>query len=233
MPATPIVGVTRCNRLDDYLEAVRRAGGVPRVLEAGGSGADDVLAEIDALVLTGGADVAPELYGAAARHPAVEPAEPGRDAFEIALAAAALARDRPLLAICRGVQVLNVAMGGTLIQDIPDAIGTTLPHAVHHPRDVLAHEILVAPGSRLAALLAGRLSERRVCSVNSRHHQAIERAAPGFQVTATAPDGVIEAIERPGASFCVGVQWHPENFWPTGEFATLFEGLIAACAFDG
>jgi putative glutamine amidotransferase len=226
----PIIGVTHCRRLDDYLEAVRQAGGEPRVLETGGTGLGDLLGGIDALVLTGGADLAPELYGAATRHPTVVAAEPGRDRFEIALAAAALARGRPILAICRGVQVLNVAAGGTLIQDIPDAMGTTLSHAVNEPRDALAHEILVAPGSRLAALLAGRLSDRHACGVNSRHHQAVDRLAPGFQVSATAPDGIIEAIERPGGSFCLGVQWHPENFWRTGEFAPLFERLIANCA---
>jgi putative glutamine amidotransferase len=151
-----------------------------------------------------------------------------RDAYELGLAREALARDLPLFAICRGVQVLNVAAGGTLIQDLPSQHSTEVPHTEDATPQTIAHPVSVAPGTRLAALLADRLDARGEVDVNSRHHQSIKDAAPGFVVSATAPDGVVEAIERPDATFCVGVQWHPENFWQTGDFAALFDALVRA-----
>ena len=137
----------------------------------------------------------------------------------------------PLFAICRGMQLLNVVAGGTLVQDIPTALATKLVHRRPKPprvKKTAAHAIDVAPQTRLAALLGGHSSGGGHVTVNSRHHQAVKTVAPGFVVSATAPDGVVEAIERPTASLCVGVQWHPENYWRSGEFASLFEGLVAA-----
>jgi putative glutamine amidotransferase len=99
---------------------------------------------------------------------------------------------------------------------------------VPEPRFAIAHEVWVATGSKLSALLADHLDDGETCHVNSRHHQSVKQVASGFDVTATSPDGVIEAMEKPGAPFCVAVQWHPENFWRTGEFRALFEGLIEA-----
>jgi putative glutamine amidotransferase len=131
--------------------------------------------------------------------------------------------------VCRGIQVLNVAKGGTLVQDIPSQVPGAVDHSIDTPAYAIAHEVWDAKGSRLWALLQEKLAEGDACQVNSRHHQAVGQAAPGFDVTATAPDGVVEAIEHPGARFCVGVQWHPENFWRTGEFRALFEGFIEAC----
>jgi putative glutamine amidotransferase len=215
----PVVGITRCSRVDDYVESVKRAGGEPLVLDP----ADDpsrTLDRIDALVLSGGLDVDPALYGEAP-HPATE-VDAARDRFEIPLSLEAVARDMPVFAICRGVQVLNVAAGGTLVQDIPTAIATGLPHAVNVPKDHIAHPVSVTPGTRLAAALGTS------AAVNSRHHQAVGRVAPSFVVAAVSEDGVVEAIERPASTFCVGVQWHPENFWRTGEFARLFSELVAA-----
>jgi putative glutamine amidotransferase len=148
----------------------------------------------------------------------------------MALCRAAVKNGIPFLAICRGMQVLNVAMGGTLIQDIPSQVPGALHHSVPEPRFAIAHEVWVSRGSKLAELLADHMEDGDTCHVNSRHHQSVKLAAPGFEVTATSPDGVVEAMEQPGAPFCVAVQWHPENFWRTGEFRSLFEGLVQAAS---
>lgn len=221
---TPRIGITPCSRIDDYVESVRAAGGDPIVLDNSDMPAD-VLQRVDGILLTGGADVDPALYGQP-KHASTD-IDAARDAFEVPLSRAALAADVPLFAICRGVQVLNVAAGGTLVQDIPTEAPTTIEHSVTQQRDALAHDVRVAPGTRLASLLHESESPE-TCSVNSRHHQAVGRVAPSFVVSAVSPDGIIEAIERPSASFCLGVQWHPENFWRTGEFLPLFREFIAA-----
>ena len=219
-----LVGLTTCSRIADYEESLARAGAQVRPLAPSLGSADEALDGLDALVLTGGGDVDPQHYGETP-HPTFSPAEPGRDAFELALARAALDRGMPLLAICRGVQVLNVAAGGSLVQDIETQVPGALVHRVETTPSAIAHEVWVATGSALARLLADRI-EGDALLVNSRHHQAVKQLAPGFVASATAPDGVIEAIERPDLPFCVGVQWHPENFWRTGEFRALFEGLL-------
>ncbi len=224
----PLIAVSACRALQDYLEAIRRVGGDPRVVDAA---TDDPAALIDTIagvVLTGGADVDPARYGEP-RHPRVENVSPERDEFEIRLTRLAMEADLPLLAICRGIQVLNVAFGGTLIQDIPSQVPGALDHYVEAPRHAIAHDVWISRTSRLGAIMRERLEPDEACPVNSRHHQAVGRLAEGFDVSATAPDGVIEAIERPAARFCIGVQWHPENFWRTGEFRPLFEAFLAAC----
>src|SRR5262245_24504701 len=134
----PVIGVTPCSRVDDYVESIKRAGGEPVVL-SNGDDPNAVLDRVDGILLTGGLDVDPRLYGEAA-HPTTEPA-PERDRFEIPLTRAAIARDVPLLAICRGVQVLNVATGGSLIQDIPSAIASKLNHSIDTPKDRIAHNV--------------------------------------------------------------------------------------------
>lgn len=224
MADKPVIGVTPCSRLGDYLESVKRAGGEPVVLRNSDDPAD-VLARVDGLLLTGGADVDPELYGQD-RHQRTE-TDPDRDRFELPLARAALAADAPLLAICRGVQVLNVAAGGTLVQDLPSEMPSNLQHSIDVPKNHPAHTVRIEPGTRLAAAM-GRAASIDACAVNSRHHQAVDAVAPEFVACAASPDGVIEAIERPSASFCVGVQWHPENFWRTGEFDSLFRSFVDA-----
>jgi putative glutamine amidotransferase len=220
-----VVGITPCRKLPDYEAAVTRAGARAVVLDLA-QPTEISMAGIDGLVLTGGGDVDPLLYGQEP-HPTFSPDDAGRDEAEIALARAALAARMPMLAICRGVQVLNVAAGGSLVQDIPSAIPQALDHGVETSPSAIAHDVWVTAGSQLAQLLAERL-DGDTLAVNSRHHQAVQDVAPGFVVGATAPDGVIEAIEAPAQPFCVGVQWHPENFWRTGEFRALFEGLVAA-----
>jgi putative glutamine amidotransferase len=223
----PLIAIGQNRKMEDYLESVRRAGGEPVEVLVGGEAPEQILARVDGLVLTGGGDVDPKLYGEA-RHDTFQPAETGRDDFEIALARAAVVKGIPLLAICRGMQVLNVAMGGTLFQDIPSQVTGALEHSVPQPRAGSAHEVWVAKGSQLSTLLADHMEDGETCHVNSRHHQSVKDAAKGFDVTATSPDGVVEAMEKTGAPFCVAVQWHPENFWRTGEFRELFEGLVKA-----
>jgi putative glutamine amidotransferase len=223
----PLIAIAQNRRMSDYMESIRRAGGEPIEVVPGVEKAEHILKRVDGLMLTGGGDVDPKLYG---EEPLAtfEAAEAGRDAFEIELSRAAVASGLPFLAICRGMQVLNVAMGGTLIQDIPSQVQGALEHSIREPRHHIAHEVWVAKGSKLAALLADHMEDGETCHVNSRHHQSVKRAAAGFDVTATSPDGVIEAMEMPDAPYCVAVQWHPENFWRTGEFRELFEGLIQA-----
>ena len=225
----PVIGITRCRKLDDYQQAVLHVGGEVRVIEAS-MRVEDALDGVDGVLLTGGEDVDPTRYGEVA-HPTVTDVDPQRDAFEIDLVIEARARRLPILAICRGVQLLNVACGGTLVQDVPSQMAGGTEHLLavpaHKPFD-LAHEVWVDKGTLLATVLNDRLNGTDTCDVNSRHHQAVKALAPGFRASATAPDGVIEAIEDPSAAFCLGVQWHPENFWRTGEFRSLFEGFLEA-----
>jgi putative glutamine amidotransferase len=223
------IAITACSRIEDYKQAILHTGGEVHIVDANMSVAD-ALKDIDGLLLTGGDDVAPTRYGEET-HPAVKVVAPERDEFEIALVREARKRDLPILAICRGIQVLNVAAGGSLVQDIPTQVTGALDHKQsvppHQPFD-LAHEIWLEKESLLAKLMRERLSDADSVEVNSRHHQSVKTIAPGFQASATAPDGVVEAIEDPAARFCLGVQWHPENFWRTGEFRPLFEGFIEA-----
>ena len=221
----PIIGITRCSTLDDYIASVEGSGGRPRVLEVSES-PRKVVGEIHGLLLTGGGDIDPAFYGED-RDDSIEDAEPGRDEFEIDLARRAMEADLPLLAICRGAQVLNVAHGGTLVQDIPSAIRTDLPHSIRQPKHHLAHDVSVVAASKLEQVL-GSTVIANTCGVNSRHHQSVARVGRSLVASATAPDGIVEAIEAPGARFCLGVQWHPENFWRTGEFKSLFDAFVAA-----
>ena len=215
--------------MEDYRQSILHVGGEPRIVDSS-LAVDAALSGVDGLLLTGGDDVAPPIYGEQP-HATVTEAEPGRDEFEIGLVKAALERGVPIFAICRGVQVLNVACGGTLVQDIPSQVTGALAHDLPVPPNQsysLAHEIWLEKDSLLSNLMRERLSDTDACEVNSRHHQAVKDLAPGFLVSATAPDGVIEAIENPAKRFCLGVQWHPENFFRTGEFRPLFEGFLEA-----
>ena len=223
-----VIGISPCRKLEDYRQAILHVRSEPRLLDPS-MPIEQALAGIDGLMLTGGDDVAPSRYGEQA-HPTVVEAEAGRDEFEIGLINSARARQLPILAICRGVQMLNVACGGTLIQDIPSQLTGALVHSLPVPPNLaysLAHEVWVEKDSLLSRLMRERLVDD-TCEVNSRHHQAVKDVARGFRVSATAPDGVIEAIEDPAAAFCLGVQWHPENFFRTGEFRSLFEGFVEA-----
>ena len=211
-----------------YAEGVVQAGGVPLIVPH--NLAEDslrvVLDRLDGVLLSGGGDIDPALFGEAP-HPATGEIEPDRDRVELTLARWVVERDLPFLAICRGIQVLNVALGGSLVQDIPSQVPDALPHSFDRkttPRDYLAHPVKIDPQSQLA-----RIMQLEVAQTNSWHHQAIKQAADGLQVTAFAPDGVIEAVEVPGRRYAIGVQWHPEwmfEKWP--EHRRLFEGLVKA-----
>jgi gamma-glutamyl-gamma-aminobutyrate hydrolase PuuD len=225
----PLIGISSCRKLEDYKQSILHVGGEVRIVDVSMT-IDEALAGVHGLLLTGGDDIAPRRYGETP-HPAVIEAEPGRDEFELALVKAARDRQLPIFAICRGIQLLNVACGGTLVQDIVSQVPSALAHTLKVPPNepyTLAHEVWLEKGSLLSNLMGERLSDGDACEVNSRHHQAVKTVATGFTVTATAPDGIIEAIEDPAAAFCLGVQWHPENFWRTGEFRSLFEGFLAA-----
>lgn len=207
----------------NYGEAVVAAGGVPVLLPHEPELAPAYLDLIDGLILTGGAfDVDPALFGAASRHASVT-LKPGRTAFELAMVRGALDRDLPILGICGGQQLLNVALGGTLIQHIPDEIEGCLPHEQSNPRDQPGHEVEVVAGTRLA----GIIGQARI-AVNSSHHQAVKDVAPDCVVDAVAPDGVIEGIEASGRRFCIGVQWHPEYHISPAD-AALLRAFVEAC----
>jgi putative glutamine amidotransferase len=224
----PTIAIAPCRAMADYLESIKRAGGEPFELDYDRDSPAEVVGRSNGLMLTGGGDVNPALYGEAP-HSTFQASEPGRDEYEIALVKEAMKADLPLFAICRGMQVLNVALGGTLVQDVPSMVNGALNHSVPEPRYHLAHEVWVANGSLLFQLMKEKL-DGESCQVNSRHHQAVKDIAEGWEVSGTAPDGVIEAIEQPGAVFRLAVQWHPENFFRTGEFRPLFEGFVEAAA---
>ncbi len=224
----PVIAISPSGKPHDYEESIRRAFGDPRTLDRAVDRPEDVVRACDGILLCGGGDVDPALYGEAP-HATYAPAEPGRDAYELELVRLAIQADVPLLAICRGVQVLNVAMGGTIVQDIPSEVNGAGPHSVKDTSSHIAHEVWIASDTLIFRLMQEKLEDGETLQVNSRHHQAVKKIADGFVVSATAPDGVIETIERPASRFCLGVQWHPENFYRTGEFRPLFEGFVRAC----
>jgi putative glutamine amidotransferase len=207
----------------NYSEAVVRAGGLPILLPHEPEQADAYLDRIAGLVITGGAfDVDPGLFGASTRHATVKTKDK-RTAFELAITKGALERDLPILGICGGQQLLNVVLGGTLIQHIPDEVGAALAHEQPNPRTEPGHHVTVKKGTLL----------HRICgvdelAVNSAHHQAAKDVGPGVVVDAVAEDGVIEGIELPGKRFCLGVQWHPEYSISSGD-TKIFDAFVAAC----
>lgn len=192
-----------------YVNAVLAAGALPLILPPQSKNAEAVLDTLDGLLLSGGADVAPARYGDTAIHPTTYGVNPERDAFEAALIAGAVRRDLPVLAICRGIQILNVALGGTLIQDIADQTGSPIEHNQHKtglPRHTAAHDVTLVSGT----LLADLFSAPRI-PTNSFHHQAIRELAPALAPAGHAEDGIIEAVIHPNQTFMVGVEWHPEG----------------------
>jgi gamma-glutamyl-gamma-aminobutyrate hydrolase PuuD len=176
-------------------------------------GLDETLAAVHGLVFSGGGDIDPEIYGAEA-HEETEGVDPRRDEAELALVGAALERDMPVLAVCRGSQVLNVALGGDLVQHLPEVVGHDRHR--HTPGEFADHDVRLEPASRIGAILGDR------APVKSHHHQAFGRLAGRLREAAWADDGTIEAIEDPSHRFALGVLWHPEE----GEDVALFEALV-------
>jgi putative glutamine amidotransferase len=210
----------------DYVRSVERSGALPLVLPTlAPETAEALLDRLDGLVLSGGVDVDPALYGQP-RHPKLGRVDRERDDFELALTRHALRRDLPLLAICRGQQVLNVATGGTLIQDIPSELEGAVRHDAPGRRTRRSHPVEVTRGSKLGEILG-----TAALDVNSFHHQAVDLVGEGLSVSARSPaDGVIEAVEMKDRSFVLGVQWHPESFWKEAvSFQALFDAHAAAC----
>jgi len=208
---------------ENYSRAVARAGGLPILLPHEAEQAADYLDRLDGVIVTGGAfDVDPALFGDKTRHPTVKTKD-RRTAFELALTRGALDRDMPLLGICGGEQLLNIVLGGTLIQHVPDEVPGALPHEQPNPRTEPGHVVKVTPGT-----LLHRICGAAEIAVNSTHHQAVKAVGDGVAVNARAPDGVIEGIEVAERRFCLGVQWHPEYSIGAGD-DRIFDAFIAAC----
>ncbi|MFC3125376.1 gamma-glutamyl-gamma-aminobutyrate hydrolase family protein [Pseudoroseomonas globiformis] len=207
----------------NYFSSVARAGGLPVALPHEPELAEAYLDKIDGLLVTGGAfDVDPSLYGGGPAHPTVA-LKQGRTAFELAMVRGALARNMPVLGICGGEQLLAVALGGTLIQHIPDRVPDALAHEQPNPRNEPGHEVEITQGTLLARVVGGTRM-----AVNSAHHQAVERPGAGAVVNAVAPDGVIEGIESTAHRFALGVQWHPEYAVDKAD-QRILDGFVEAC----
>lgn len=204
-----------------YVEAVSLAGGIPVLVPPQPENASELMAAIDGVLLTGGDDCDPAAYGEE-RHPNVDPMDPRRQSGDLALAEAAREHGVPTLGICLGVQMMNVAAGGSLIQDIDTQHDTEIRHA-SEPEDRARHDVIIEKGTRLATVLPA--SE---LNVNSSHHQAIRRVGGGLRVTALAPDGIVEGLEDPHHPFYLGVQWHPEDMTGEGSASALFAAFIEA-----
>ena len=227
----PLIGITTYGRDADnkfslpgeYVDAVRRAGGVVLLIPPGEPALDALLQQLDGLILAGGGDLDPARYNGAF-HETIYMLDPERDSSELAMVERIVADGVPTLAICRGAQVVNVALGGTLVEHLPDECGDSIQHRLP-PRDPAAHAVMVEPSSQLAAILQAEAIEPA-----SWHPQAIRDAADGLTVVAWAPDGVIEAAEMAAHPWLVAVQWHPEITAAEDPIQQrLFDAFVAAC----
>lgn len=228
----PLIGVTTYGRNEEnrfesagqYIDAVRRAGGMPLLLPPGEERAQDLVRHLHGLLLTGGGDIDPQHYGGQP-HDTIYMVDRERDATEFTLARTAIEHGLPTLGVCRGAQVINVVLGGTLYEHLPDAVGDAVPHRAP-PREPIRHGIKVQSRSRLAAIVK-ELEFRCV----SWHHQGLRTLGSGLVVTAHAPDGAIEAIEMPAHRWLIGVQWHPElSAIEQPLHQRLFDALVEAAA---
>jgi putative glutamine amidotransferase len=240
----PIIGIT-CSRsvdgrwsdyslghfmefaFDAYSQAVLNCGGAPLLvpITQDSSSLAAVCSRIDGLILSGGPDINPRFYKEEPRQ-GLQDVDAAQDEMELELTRQALAAEVPILGICRGLQLVNVAMGGTLYQDIARQVPKACNHAPRADRSVVSHKIRIEPGTRLQNII-----QRRNLWVNSKHHQAVKKTAPGLTITAVATDGIIEALEASDRTYVVAVQWHPEGLWQKEVSARkLFASLVdAAC----
>ncbi len=225
----PWIGITTYGRDEKkrfslqavYVDAIRRAGGLAVLIPPGELQAGELLSRLDALIFAGGGDIDPLYYGGP-QHATIYSVDRERDESEIRMAREVVGLRLPTLGICRGTQLINVALGGTLIAHLPDVVGEVVSHRL--PNLDAEHSVSVTSGSRLAMILS-----QQTCNVVSSHHQAIQKAAPSLQVVAHAPDGTIEAVEMPEHPWLVGVQWHPELSAATdGTQQRLFNALVTA-----
>lgn len=208
---------------ENYLTAISALGAVPLPMPHELGLVERYMSMIDGLVIIGGDfDIPPDMYGETTMHPTMSTLKPQRTAFEAAITRAALREEKPILGICGGQQLLGVVLGGSLIQHIPDAIDTPIQHEQPNPRDEPGHTIAIAEGT-----LLHRIAGTTTAEVNSAHHQAMRTVGEGTIISATAPDGIIEAIEYPAHPFCLGVQWHPE-YHVTGLDGAIWRAFLEA-----
>ena len=219
-----------------YIEAIRETGGLPILipLTLTQADVDELQSRLDGVLIPGGGDIDPAAYQAVP-HPETKYVDPDRDRLELNMIRQAVEKRRPLFGICRGLQAFNVALGGTLYQDLPSEHPSAITHAYpwrEFPPDRIAHSVKIEEESLLARCivegLALSVAEGPMVEVNSSHHQAVKALAPGLEITARAPDGVVEALELPTHPFALAVQWHPEHLLKQPEMRQLFERFIAA-----
>lgn len=242
MDTSPVIGITcadsnlqrgrRDPALRDYCRSVEEAGGVFRLLAPSGfeAGASQrIFSELDGLLFSGGGDVAPQRYGGEP-HPHLTNIDPARDEMECTLVQMAHFYGLPFLGICRGLQVINVALGGSLYTHLPDQLGGTIAHRTpaEWPKDYLAHTVRTVPGTWLA-----EMTGKTELQVNSRHHQGIRELADGLEVCAAAPDDLIEGVFVPDHPFGVAVQWHPENLFADVAARDIFRLFVQAAGDSG
>jgi putative glutamine amidotransferase len=204
-----------------YVESLKRAGAIPVLVPPQPENAADIVEELDGLLLAGGDDCDPAAYGEE-RHPSVEPMDPRRQSNDLTLARLARERGIPTFGICLGLQVMNIAAGGTLVQDIDSQVETEIQHA-SQPEDRARHAVFIEQGTQLASILPAN-----ELNVNSSHHQAIKEVGAGLRVTAHAPDGIVEGLEDPAHPFYLGVQWHPEDMKGETSASKLFGAFVEA-----
>jgi putative glutamine amidotransferase len=231
----PIIGVTTYSRNEGgqfylhcaYLDALRAAGGVPLLLPPGETAISAILEILDGLVLSGGGDIEPAVYAGDPHH-TVYAVDPERDDFELVLARQSLDLEIPILGICRGMQILNVASGGNLVTHVPDIYGCDILHRTESPRQPVEHGVTICSNSRLGKILC-----HTEVDVVSWHHQAICTLATNWQGVAHAPDGVLEAMEHSSHPWAIALQWHPELSATTPWHQKLFQAFVEAATFYG